>query len=827
MSDSVNSVNVTDPQLLQRSGVDDDHVVNHDHGDNNNSNSYHQLEREVEENNLEDEEDISSRLPRATLQQKIDVLDWHHNSEKKTQLQTVKYFSRLNEFAITKSTLNRWILTEDKLREDYKNLSLNNNKTYKTKPKFKYPEANRCLEIYYDQSLNENLKLTERFLISKWKDFYKNYHNLSDREIAMITTKSNGWLHYFKKRHQIKKEVTSNFYKDSKLFGIKDMRDEKLRIRNELLGYKPHQIYQFDEISIRTDFPIFGLNSSNQNTNSDNDNDNENNASLSELSIGDPSNRVIVGILGNASGINQLSPLIITDVRFKDQQLIQNLYFSNTGLLSTEIVYHYIKKLNEIVTEPIVLLMDNLYQHLIPGNELSKIKIVYFSPNLNSLKYYPLDFGVLRIFKCHIKDTILQVFLKKLMLDFAKPKDFTISKPDLISIISDSWELICYNKNLFVQCFKNSNLLPPLNYNDHNNLEKDLSIDVNTFKKKLYIVKDVVKESKILSLLKIFSDKNFIRSNYTMDSFLFPKEEKVVNFHLKDEDIIALVRKEFSISEDDIENGGIQQQEQQTNNDVINNSNFLKSQSNSSFNVNDQIFTKELCQVLIEKYYPYFNNNQLFNNTEVAIQFNRFFNSFIKFSNKDLIDQMMNNQNLKMKVERKLKRDENIARNELINDFNGTSNKIDFFNNSTRENVNQQQQRHIQNNSFISNNHVNRNIAPFHVLTGHQSQEQHHQQQSQQSQQTQQSRQPQQPQQPHQPQQYHPHIVNVLNSFSQGVAPTASSMDIVPHSIQAQPFIQQKQARSAQHQDRSLDAHRDTKSKIDNNNSNNSSNGNN
>lgn len=582
------------------------------------------------------------RLLRATLEQKIQVLDWHEASEKKNQLLTVSHFRGKVNFAITKSTLNRWVLNEAKLRLDYNSLNIGNAKVYKTKPKFKFPEVNRCLQLFYDQSLNEDKKYTERQLIQKWADFYKLYNDVPDEDLAALKMKSAGWLHYFKKRNQVRRNLLEKHYKQVEDLKINSLQLEKKRLRQELQGYKSHQIYQFDEFAVKTDFPFFGMNSAL--------NDFPAADLLNELSVSNPTRKIIVGVLANAAGRNLLSPLIVSDVKLPhDQHSVKNLYWNKNSLLTAEIFYHYLKKLNNMVEEPIVILCDGLYQHFVPLNDLANIKIVYFTEKLGNLKYSPMDYGILRLFKVLIKDSILQFFLKKIMLGFNNPKDFVFSKTDLIGYLSNCWEILVQESNLFVQCFKNSGILPEQSSDDIN-LEDD---DV----RKMYICKDQGRESQLIGLLKIFHDKNYIRTSYTIDSFLFPDDEVITNVHYTEKDIVLLVRKEF---------------EQDSNyfNTTDGDSIPIIREPDKKFE--DSVEVHELAMTLIKKVKPFFDKNS---SHESSVQFTKFLNIFIDESNAEFLHSFLNDHSIKDKIERKRKRDENISTTDRFMEFENTRTK--------------------------------------------------------------------------------------------------------------------------------------------------------
>ncbi|ANZ75576.1 BA75_02028T0 [Komagataella pastoris] len=492
------------------------------------------------------------RLRRATLAEKIKVLDWHNNSERKCQQATLQYFHDLGEFAITKSTMNRWVLNEKELRQDYKNLTLNNNKVYKTKPKFKDPEVNRCLELLYDQITNENCTITERELIQRWSNFYLMFYNIpkTDFNSSTIPTKSNGWLHHFKRRTAFKRDLVKRFHTDSELYSVRTLEDEKLRLKNTLARYQLSQIYQLDEVSFKINPTCF---IPNHQSNS--------------LTIPDPAERVTVALCVNATGSSVFAPLIVSDLEpsNKIMKSLKNLFYSKSGLLTTEIFFKYLKSVNDTIAqnapqEKIVILLDDLYTHIVPQDEFTNIELVYFAPSLNKLDYYPLDFGVIRIFKTEVKYSIMQIFFKKLTIgmDQSFSKTFTLSKEDLISVIMDTWNTMKYNTMLTSTSFHNSQLIPSFAVlNQHRSMPFDSDVS--------FSLRDTNKETQIVNMLRVIQERNLFRnhkglpsrkhSDLYIDHFLFPAEEKVENVHLQDSDIIELVRREHTGIDPDLESG--------------------------------------------------------------------------------------------------------------------------------------------------------------------------------------------------------------------------------------------------------------------------------
>lgn len=139
--------------------------------------------------------------PRATLEQKIMALDWHHQNQR-SQIDTVQHFRGI--FAISSSTISDWIKGEEALRERYQEAlemdprETQNAKQAKRKITFKYERINQAMLEVANDRIEHGLPLTERVLQEYWKKFAQEY-GVTDKKRQMSF--SHGWLATFKKRH--------------------------------------------------------------------------------------------------------------------------------------------------------------------------------------------------------------------------------------------------------------------------------------------------------------------------------------------------------------------------------------------------------------------------------------------------------------------------------------------------------------------------------------------------------------------------------------------------------------------------------------------------
>ncbi|GMM32140.1 hypothetical protein DAMA08_048850 [Martiniozyma asiatica (nom. inval.)] len=143
------------------------------------------------------------KKPRATLAQKIEVLDYYHGSSKRTQHETFKHFQNLNQFSISPATLSNWVYCESQIREEF---SINPSTTnYKKKPVLKFPEITNAVERHIKLNFKPGDAITDKLLRGIFVDYcIKAGINENDFKLSA------GMLHSFKRRNFISKGRLQN-----------------------------------------------------------------------------------------------------------------------------------------------------------------------------------------------------------------------------------------------------------------------------------------------------------------------------------------------------------------------------------------------------------------------------------------------------------------------------------------------------------------------------------------------------------------------------------------------------------------------------------------
>ncbi|ODV67294.1 CenpB-DNA-bind-domain-containing protein, partial [Hyphopichia burtonii NRRL Y-1933] len=139
--------------------------------------------------------------PRATLEQKIQILDHYHRSNR-PQLETVDHFR--NEISISTSSFSEWLKNEDELRDRLNQAGASSfSKNSRRKVKFKYEKINHAMDMLVKQKLERHEPINEPILREHWSIYA---HQFGVEDPKRLAGFSHGWLSQFKKRHGLNKK---------------------------------------------------------------------------------------------------------------------------------------------------------------------------------------------------------------------------------------------------------------------------------------------------------------------------------------------------------------------------------------------------------------------------------------------------------------------------------------------------------------------------------------------------------------------------------------------------------------------------------------------
>ena len=141
--------------------------------------------------------DPPKKPPRATLRQKIDVLDFIAGPPVKSQIDALNFFKKQGLFSISQATLSNWTTHEKELREEFeKNPNL---KYYKKKPVLKYPHVTVQVEKHISELVAGGQPVTDKVIRDAYRLFMGKSEAVGEKEFKL----SAGMLKSFKKRNSV------------------------------------------------------------------------------------------------------------------------------------------------------------------------------------------------------------------------------------------------------------------------------------------------------------------------------------------------------------------------------------------------------------------------------------------------------------------------------------------------------------------------------------------------------------------------------------------------------------------------------------------------
>lgn len=446
---------------------------------------------------------------RATIQQKIQALDYYeqHNS---SQNDTVNHFKRLNQFKISKSSFNRWLINSKSIRDSYKTLTPTASGHYKKLPNYRSSKVDQCLYKWYFQKVFQNIMVSEAEIVSKWNEFAAMLGEEQEH-------KSNGWIYHFKKKYLTKKKLILDWLNLIDALNRLSFAQDLSRLQSVINRCEMCNVFCLDEVVVSSRIqPGSSYNSS-----------------------------FIVMICMNYDQSEYIEPFIIGTEDVQPGEDADYLY-TKTGLLTDDIFYNYLFKWNEKLVasgRKIVLFVDCLYQHVVP--QLSNIQIEYYNPKFQTfhsklfkltsfyeLESQPLNLGIIKLFKLLFKISLCKTYyFNYLTMDeeTADVDKLHIDNNQIIELILKAFNDLKKFKHETQLCF---------DYNSRNTKE---------MRKQPYLNK--LQES-LIKLLKLLQLNSIIKqSNYSMEQLLFPSDEFMVNTFYNDDQIVSIAKLESSTHE--------------------------------------------------------------------------------------------------------------------------------------------------------------------------------------------------------------------------------------------------------------------------------------
>ncbi|KAG0439345.1 Tigger transposable element-derived protein 6 [Dictyocoela muelleri] len=249
---------------------------------------------------------------------------------------------------------------------------------------------------------------------------------------------SNGWIENFKKRHDL---TFKNISGESNSADMTSVESFKTKFRKKVDEFKAENIFNCDETA------LYYKNPPRKSFVTPDDN-----------CKGSKSNKMRLTIMLTCSMSGEkLNPLVIGKVKnprpmkfFNPEEVGVDYTSSSKAWMTTFIFKKYLNNLNENMKEKkrkILLILDNAPSH--PIIELSHIELLFLPRNTTSI-LQPLDMGIIKAFKCHYFNVLIDSCYFEKADDNIDLFNSTNIK-DAIIMISIAWDFI--TKESIVKCF--------------------------------------------------------------------------------------------------------------------------------------------------------------------------------------------------------------------------------------------------------------------------------------------------------------------------------------------------------------------------------------
>lgn len=135
----------------------------------------------------------------ATLEQRIEILNWHHKNGK-NQTKTAVHFDKIYpSLQLKQPRISAWIKHEAAWRAEYE-ASGSLSRSVKRVRQTLHPEVTEMLDLWVSKAMADNLLLTGEVLRQKWKTFADLVGVPADEQLSL----SEGWLSRYKSRVGLK-----------------------------------------------------------------------------------------------------------------------------------------------------------------------------------------------------------------------------------------------------------------------------------------------------------------------------------------------------------------------------------------------------------------------------------------------------------------------------------------------------------------------------------------------------------------------------------------------------------------------------------------------
>jgi len=186
-----------------------------------------------------------TRKELATLAQRIEILDWHHENGK-NQTKTAKFFSKeYPNLVLKQPLLSKWLKAEATWRERWAMAHREDERNAKRVKQTQHPAVTEMMDLWVEKATHDRVLLSGDVLRAKWVQFAELAGIPEDERLSL----SNGWLDKFKASVGLK---GIKQHGDAASANPESVEKERARLRKLLrtLGYAPRDTWNMDETGL-------------------------------------------------------------------------------------------------------------------------------------------------------------------------------------------------------------------------------------------------------------------------------------------------------------------------------------------------------------------------------------------------------------------------------------------------------------------------------------------------------------------------------------------------------------------------------------------------
>ena len=382
---------------------------------------------------------VFTKKENATLEQRIEVLNWYH-ANGKNQSKMAKHFDKTYpNLKIKQPLVSAWVKEEERWREAW---ACSGARTAKRAQQTQHPEVTKMMDLWVSKAMSNNIILTGKVLRQQWTKFADLMGIPEDDRLSL----SDGWLARFKARNGLKEFKRHG---EAASASSETVEREKQRIQ-ELLkeyGVELRDVFNMDETGLFYGYTPLLLRSSSHTDLLDRMPPDRGLADKKSSGVKGKKVRLTYLFTANADGSEKLPPLIIG--KAKKPRAFENKTGAQLGFqyrnnakawMTANIYQEWLRQWDHdlgVKRRSIVLLQDNFSGHIVPAG-LQNIRVVNFEPNLTA-HIQPMDQGIIRCFKAHYRAKYIQRAIHRYDANITPSEIYDINQLQAMRLADLAW----------------------------------------------------------------------------------------------------------------------------------------------------------------------------------------------------------------------------------------------------------------------------------------------------------------------------------------------------------------------------------------------------